>query len=53
MILLNCKRIKKQDTAIDDAVDGEVFVKGESDSSDDEKELRTEKVMISKTMIGL
>ena len=28
---------KKKDTAIDDEGDGEVFVKGESDSSNDEK----------------
>ena len=29
---------KKEDTAVDDEGDGEVFVEGESDSSDDEEE---------------
>ena len=43
----------EEDTSVDNEGDVEVFAEGEFDSSDDEEDLRTEKVMMSKTMVGL
>ena len=44
---------EEEDISVDNEGDVEVFAEGKSNSSDDEEDLRTEKVMMSKTMIGL
>ena len=51
--LLELQTDEVEDTTVDDEEVIEVFVEGESDSSDDEEELVDEEVMMSKTMIWL